>query len=133
MNCAMCREELNEEEIKSPQIDEEGHVVCDACFEDKYTHLCPICEEYFDEDFTKKISPSGLLVSEYAAESVNMESGIYEITAYPFFCDGIIELELIETSINRVGDLPDEFNQDEFAQDIFYVCDGCMNIACGGD
>ena len=124
--CSICGESLNEEEIGSPRKDKDGRIICDACFDDKYTYLCPICEEHFTEDFTKDISPKYLLISDYASEQMYTESGIYEITSYPFFRDGIIEMSMIETAINRIGDSPKDFDEDEFISDIFYVCDECV-------
>ena len=126
MNCPICEEELNEEEIESPYKDKSGRIICDACFKDKYSHICPLCENYFDEDFTKEISPKYILISDYAAGEVGTDSGIYEITSYPFFRDGMIEMSMIDTAINRIGDLPKEFDEDDFTSDIFYVCDECV-------
>ena len=135
MNCSICGKELDSEEIESPRKDKAGRIICDECFDDKYTHHCPICEEHFDEDFTKKISPKYLLISDCAAEAMYINSGIYEITKYPFFREGMIEISMIETALDRIAHLPKDFDEDEFFSDIFYVCEECgkKQLTAGSD
>jgi len=127
MKCTICEEELNEEEINSPYKAKDGNIICDECFKLRYTHTCPLCENCFDEDFTKGISPKYLLISNYAAEHVNARPGIYEIVKYPFYDDWMITITMLKTSMNRIADLPDSFNEQDFYSDIFYVCDACVN------
>ena len=126
MKCTRCGERLGAEEIESPSVDKDGDIICDHCFEEQYTYNCPVCEEFFDEDFSQKISPKYLLISDYAGEEMGVESGIYEIISYPFFRDGMISMSMIETAINRIADLPEEFDENDFISDIFYVRDSCV-------
>ena len=126
MICTICKEELNTEEIDSPHKNKNGDIICDQCFKDKYTYLCPLCENNFDEDFTKKISPTYLLISDYASEWVGVDSGIYEIVAYPFFYDRMTTLDIIPKAVNLIADLPDDFNEDDFFFELFYVCNDCV-------
>ena len=124
--CTNCGDKLNEEEAESPQIDEDGSVICDHCFEDQYSHRCPLCEDIFDEDFSESISPKYLLLTKYAAEELGFDPGIYEITSYPFFADGITEIHLFRTAIKKIADLPSDFNEDNLFSDICYVCEDCV-------
>ena len=125
MKCTGCETELNAEEAESPRIDEDGGLICDQCFKDKYSHLCPLCEETFDKDFSVKISPKHILVTKYAAEELGFDPGIYEIISYPFFADGITELHLFASSIKKIAELPGDFNEDDLIGDIHYVCEEC--------
>ena len=125
MKCTICEEELNEEEIDAPYKNRDGDIICDACFKDRYTHTCPLCEEHFDVDFTKHISPTYLLISDYSAEYVGSPSGVYEIIRYPFYYAGMCDIFMKAASLKRIADLPDDFREQDFYSDIFYVCNRC--------
>ena len=123
--CTECKTELDTEEAESPRLDEDGNIICDECFENQYSHLCPLCGEIFDEDFSVKISPKHILITEYAAEELRLNPGIYEIISYPFFADGITEFYLYASSIKKIAELPGDFNEGDFIADIHYVCEDC--------
>ena len=125
MKCTECETELDAEEAESPRIDEDGGIICDRCFEDKYSHLCPLCEETFDGDFSVKISPKHILVTKYAAEELGLDPGIYEIISYPWFADGIIEIQIYESAIKKIAEIPSDFNEGDLIGDIHYVCEEC--------
>ena len=121
MNCERCGEKLDEEEAESPQRDRDGDIICDECFELKYTYICPICREMFNEDFSKEISPEYFLVSEDTSEDLNLTPGIYEITSYPFYADSMIEIHIFKTAVNKIADLP----KGTYEDDTQYVCSNC--------
>lgn len=122
MKCTECKEELDEEEAESPQRDKDNNILCDRCYEEQYSHTCPICEESFDEDFSKEISPEYLLITEDASEDLYLAPGIYEITSYPFFRDGMIQTSLITSAIRKILDPPKVV----YENDICYVCENCV-------
>jgi len=122
MNCTSCEEVLDTEEEDSPYVDKRGDIICDRCYEDQYSHICPICEKKFDEDFSKDISPRYLLITEDAGDDLSLAPGIYEIISYPFFFDGVIEITLIKSSIRKIADLPECTCEN----DINYVCEECV-------
>lgn len=122
MNCTNCKEELDTEEKESPRRDRRGNIICDRCYEEEYSHICPICEEKFDEDFSKEISPRHFLITEDAGDDLYLAPGIYKIISYPFFRDGIIETSLIESAILKIADLPEGICEN----DINYVCEECV-------
>ena len=126
MTCTICEDELNSEETESPRTDKDGRIICDHCFEEKYSHLCPLCEEIFDEDFSESISPKYLLITEYASKELGFDPGLYEILSYPFFADGIVEIHLFGSSIKKIAGLPSDFNEDNLYSDICYVCEDCV-------
>ena len=126
MICEHCEKELDEEEQEAPREDKAGNIICDKCFDEKYMFTCAICEELFEEDFSKRISPQYLFISEYAGEDLNISPGIYEIIAYPFFADGVIEIHIFTSALRRVANVPPSVNESEQYGDIFYVCKECV-------
>ncbi len=74
IKCNSCGDDLEGEEIDSPRKDRDGTVLCDECFENEYTHRCPICE-----DLGAKISPRCLMVLKSVGDNVGLDDGIYEI------------------------------------------------------
>lgn len=127
--CTCCGDELDQEEIEFPQKNKNGDIICDRCFDDRYSHLCPICENKFSENFEVQISPKYLLVTDDVGKELDIRSGIYEIIKYPFFADGITEWNLITTAINRIADMPEDFDDDSMV--LYYICDECVqNQSC---
>ena len=122
MKCTECEEELDEEEVESPRRNKNNDIVCDQCYEEQYSHICPICEEIFDEDFSKVISPKYLLITEDASEDIYLSPGIYEIVSYPFFRDDTIEITLIASAMRKILDVP----KDVCESDVYYVCEDCV-------
>lgn len=126
MKCTLCEEELDEEETESPRVGKDGDVICDRCFDERYSYTCPVCEEEFREDFSVKISPKYLLITEYASEDIGIDSGIYEILSYPFYTDGVIEIHIFKSAMKRISGLPNDLDEDDLWSDIYYVCDDCI-------
>jgi hypothetical protein len=127
--CTLCGDELDQEEIEFPQKNKDGAIICDRCFDDRYSHLCPICENNFSENFEEQISPKYLLVTKDVGEEFGIESGIYEIIAYPFFADGITEWHLITSALKRIADIPEDFDDDSMT--LHYICDECVKKQVG--
>ncbi len=121
-NCNSCGDELEEEEIESPRKDKDGSILCDECYEDKYQHHCPVCEEFFYEDLEAKISPKYLMILPSVGENVGLDAGIYEIVSYPFFADGIIELHIYKSAVKWICDIPSDI---EDCYTLYYICDDC--------
>lgn len=123
MICDVCSKPLTDEEQESPREDKDGGILCDECFENEYTHRCPMCEDLFDEDLTVGISPKYLLITDYVSDYFGIEKGIYEIISYPFYRDGIIEMSVIKSAVTWVCELPIDI---ENSAELFYVCDSCV-------
>ena len=47
IKCYICSEELQREEIESPNKDGEQNILCDDYYREKYEQQCGICEEYY--------------------------------------------------------------------------------------
>lgn len=120
--CSSCGEKLVEEEVESPGMDKDGAILCDKCFENKYTHRCPICEEFFDEEIETKITPKYLMVLPGVGEYIGLDCGIYEILNYPFFADGIIETHIFKDAVKRICDAPSNI---EHCNTLCYICNDC--------
>lgn len=123
--CTNCGSTLEPDEEEASRKDENGKIVCDQCFDDKYQHLCPICEEYFWEDYNKKISPTHLIVTKQAEENHVSKAGFYEIVSLPFYADGIIEAHLFESAVNKLSDLPTDFDDSDLHYPLYFICESC--------
>ena len=117
-------EESDLQETESPYTNDDA--ICDPFIEEKYSYTCPICGEAFDEDFFERTSPQYLLVTEYASEKLNINSGVYEILSYPSLVNGLVEMHLFESAVKRISDLPNDIDEDNLWSDIYYVCDKCV-------
>lgn len=124
--CTNCGSTLEPDEEESPRENKNGDIVCDRCYEDQYQHLCPICEEYFDEDFDQKISPKHMIITRQAEMNHVAKAGLYEIVSLPFYADGMIEAHLFDSAINRQGDLPKDLDEDNLHYSLYFVCEDCV-------
>ena len=43
MECWCCGDELEGEELDNPAKDEDGHILCDDCYEEEYMFTCYKC------------------------------------------------------------------------------------------
>ena len=121
--CAFhCRLDL--QKTDSPHTN--SNTIHNPSIEEKYSYTCPICGEAFDEDFFERTSPQYLLVTEYASEKLNIDSGVYEIMSYPSLINGLIDENLFDSAVNRISDLPSYLDDDDLWSDIYYVCDKCI-------
>lgn len=120
--CSSCEGVLCGDEIESPRKDKDGSILCDECYDEKYEHNCPICEEYFYEDLDAEITPKYLMVLEKVGDTVGLTAGIYEIISYPFFADGIIEMHIFKDAVKRICDNPPDI---EDCYTLYYICDEC--------
>jgi len=121
--CSSCGDDLDGEEIDSPRHDKDGTILCDECFEDKYTHRCPICEKLYEEDVDAEITRKYIMVLPNVGENVGLTVGIYEIISYPFFADGIIEMHIFKNAVKRICDNPPDI---EDCYTLYYLCNECV-------
>ena len=54
------------------------------------------------------------------------KAGFYEIIKLPFYADGIIEAHLFDSAINRLGDLPQDLDEDDLHYSLYFVCEDCV-------
>jgi len=123
--CTNCGSTLEPDEEEAPRKDEDGNIVCDQCYDDRYQHLCPICEELFWEVYEKEISPKYFIITRQAEANHVAKAGFYEIVSLPFYKDGIIEASLIDSAINRLGDLPKNLDEDNLHYSLYFICENC--------
>ena len=124
--CTDCGYILEPDEEKSPRRDEGGDIVCDRCYDDRYQHMCPVCEEHFYEDYNQKISPKHFIITRQAEECHVAKAGFYEVIELPFYADGIIESQLFDSAINRLGDLPKDLDEDNLHFSLYFICEDCV-------
>ena len=125
--CNDCSNTLEPDEEETPRKDEHGNTVCDQCFDNRYQRLCPICEENFWDNYDDKISPKHFVITKSAEERHVAKAGFYEVTKLPFFIDGIFEAQLLHNTINRLSDLPKDFDGNNLHYSLYFICDGCAS------
>lgn len=128
MECTECGAILEDDETEHPNRNKSGEILCYGCFDYHYEYLCPLCGESFYEDFEQEISPKYFLCTEDAAIDLSIEPGIYEIVKYPYYADGLIEVQLYKDAVKWICEIPSDFNNDEHIGSIHFPCDNCMKM-----
>jgi hypothetical protein len=109
--------------------DEEGtEEYCSACYSENHTYLCCFCEESEDNlDAEHKF----LVVFDADVPTIGNEltPGIYRITRFPYFADGMIEAHLYSSSLERVADLPEGHTENWQMYPCGHLCVACQVIA----
>jgi hypothetical protein len=93
--CDDCGNELDDEELSNPRTEEDGCIICDRCYSDKYESYCPICENYYDNP--KLPEETFMAISKEAAKEVGVIPGIYQVIQYPVTFGSIFGVESIYT------------------------------------
>lgn len=120
--CEWCGESLTEEEIDTPSDCDDR--ICEECFFEHYRFTCHFCQGYEDKEKECAIGTlfaiweptparepyclDGNYPDWFDFESRMMLPGIYRITQWPMYWDGVIEAGLYASAFERVGDLTKE-------------------------
>ena len=128
--CTWCKKRLDNEEVETPKLSEDNEVICDDCYDEEYMSFCPLCEDRFE---TPKTVEDGYyyLITEYRCGSdtcgKKIKRGIYKITKFPFFADGIIEGVYFSNVFKRIRfltkDEVKEIKKDNIRDNT--ICIGC--------
>lgn len=106
MECTYCGEALDDEEAASPQKDNDGDVMCDQCWSDKYEDVCQRCGEYrLKTDL--KTEPGNLIAAwmEAPGSPDDLTPGYYRVKTWPIFVDYMIGGHMYSDALERVADL----------------------------
>ena len=129
--CTWCGEELDDEEAESPRLDDADKVICDDCYRDEYEYTCHWCEESEDMEHHCEVGSLFVLYESvdaqpphsrkpwYSQKRYKMRPGIYRITRWPMYYDGIIEGGLYAWAFEWFGPLPEKW---EDRSDGYYPC-----------
>jgi hypothetical protein len=116
--CPICDKPLDEEEAENPrrEPDEDGRVICDNCFRDKYIEHCKVCENSIEpEDQNRIILPEG--------DSNGLEPGIYGILQRPYYMtDCLGSFEVIKEHVVKLADIPLSYTEEGGG----YICYACL-------
>lgn len=135
MNCYICGDFLNKEEIESPNKIENEGIVCDNCYEEYYQQYCELCDERYDKPTTPEetffVIPKGV---EDDLGIKNLKAGIYKVTKYPFFAaatGGLGQFYLWEDSIKLIQECDIEKilleeNIEEYQIGVDEICRDCF-------
>ena len=96
--CELCGEALNEEEVASPRLDDDGKPICDECFHEEYEFVCCLCEEYgFVEDQHNFV---------VVFDTEEVKPGIYRVLKAPYWCHSYFSAWLYPDALEYVAPLP---------------------------
>lgn len=116
--CSCCAARLDDEEAADPRHDEDGNVLCDACYSDHYEYVCPLCGNLVEiEDNQQHI-----VVTTALAYDQRMQPGIYKLVELPWFVSNYFSLTIRQSCVEKVGDLPTDLLGDIPGS---YVCEAC--------
>ncbi len=135
--CTECGEPLSTVEIGPPDPyapgelltlrDDNGHVLCMDCWSDEHLFSCSLCGTE-DENTMRD---HGVAVFDADAAEI-AEAGIYRVKNRPYYMASVIGAGyLIDTAIERVGDLPAETCGHDFA--CGHMCRWCLKAHGIGD
>lgn len=112
--CFFCDESLTEEEMEAPYKTGDN-LVCDECYHDNFCFVCPICEEYSDDEETHFV---------LTEKDNTVPVGYYEILKHPFYISHMLGTdEIWPHCVKKVADL--RGNEDRTG----YICPNCMKKA----
>jgi len=98
--CTCCQETLDSEEIENPGKDEDGDIICDNCYNEKYCTTCVVCEEYFPLDDWNHF----VIIDPENSEN-EIKTGLYKILEWPFYSSNTIGGDYIfENKVKRLCD-----------------------------
>lgn len=110
VECDGC-EEMFDIEVEGFDYNEEYY--CSHC-EWEHTYLCVKCECQDMED--RKGEIGSLLMVGSTEETINLTSGVYEITSHPYYGGPLIGgMEIFANAVKRIGDLPGDLNFDGYS------------------
>lgn len=98
IECCLCGDPLDGEEADNPYLDD-GDVICNDCYHERYEFTCCCCAEYGHVDDQHKL----LVVFE---ETSRVTPGIYRIGILPYYTDCLIGSGWLHPeSLTRIADL----------------------------
>lgn len=134
-DCGWCGEELGEEELENPYLDNGGDLMCNECHWTEYGRACGICCNKYD---TRHWTGTHFAVfEEVDGFPDSIMPGIYRVNANPFYTQPLIGAgSLHGNNISRHSDLPGGATGNGYPCE--FLCQECTdklppgNTACSG-
>lgn len=108
----------------SEYVQARGHTLCESCYRAERAFRCCACDNHDCHD-----APGRLAV--VAEEVQGLPPGLYKITRWPFYADGIIEGHIYEDTFERVGDAPESADTDGYP--IGFLCSDCEKTSLSNE
>lgn len=105
--CSWCGDPLDAEEAENPRKDPHGDLICDECYHDHFEFTCSQCEEGEDIEHQGAIGSVTVVYEEVSGLGEKVKPGVYRITKWPYYADGVTECYLIENALTRITDVPE--------------------------
>lgn len=107
--CAYCGNQLDGEEVESPEHDADGDVLCDDCYDEHFRDYCGRCDEKVDK--TDLDTSPGQLIGIWntaPASGGELVPGYYRVKHRPFFVDWMIGGHFYSDALEFVRPLDEE-------------------------
>ncbi len=121
--CSYCGDEITDpEERADPRRDpNDDEVMCDDCYQEHFEFTCCWCKEYASTDVQHEM----LVIEDADNEMAEYRKGVYRVVDSPYWSDGMIECNLVPSSLEWIAELPDGLHVD------YYSC-GHLCAECQG-
>jgi len=117
--CSWCGDLIPDDEVGSPNIDRDNEFMCDECYNDEYRFICPICEDFDEEEECDDIGSIIILTD----QEVDVIPGAYEIIKFPYVRWGEPAME----NLKKIGNYKSEkFPYDDCWNGIVKICRTCQ-------
>ncbi len=114
--CEECGELADSWSQNIEYIESIGKRLCEGCYQSKHGFACCACENH-----DCHTAPGRLAV--VAQEVQGLLPGLYQITEWPFWADGMISGYLYEDTFKHVGEVPEKADTGDYA--IGFLCVEC--------
>lgn len=100
--CGLCGEHLQADEADAPYHDEDGDIVCDACYHEHYEDECDRCGELAPK-IELTMNPGELIA--LWSEVDDLAPGYYRVLSWPIYMDGMVTGFILPSSLEYVKPL----------------------------
>lgn len=100
-------------------VESKGQRLCESCYQAEHAFHCCMCDNHDCHE-----APGRLAVM--TRGEGKLKRGLYRITSWPFYANGMIEGFLFEGSFERVGEVPKKANTDGYPMG--FLCVECEKV-----
>lgn len=97
--CDRCGAEFQDEPFRR-----DGECLCEECYLEEHTRVCPVCEEHFEPD---ESDGEHFFITKETSETARKPVGMYRVLKHPFFHGNCVEgfEGFFDGAVEQVNDL----------------------------
>lgn len=115
-HCGNCGDIFDSWSENAEYVDALGKMLCESCYRAMGCYQCCKCE---DHDLHNGPGRMAVLTQREG----KLRPGLYRITRWPFYADGMIEGYLFESSFEKIGELPSKIETNGYPMG--FLCQKC--------